>query len=196
MALAAFLTTAATDAAAEPVTIRGLTFSDEQGGFRIRDGWGSGSLEDPIVIVEEITGNGSVVLVVRGMGPVIGNAIPTAHPAGFVLRKIVINGTGMPWLFYDIELQKRFGVPSDLFDGLSFGQNSQAGRPFLSDLFQQSVSQDEPRDALLFYDGIVEPGQAVTMTFVVTATGPIPEFFILQRPNRPVAALPSPVDGG
>src|SRR4051794_4577367 len=39
---------------AEPVTLGGITFSDERGGFVIRGGRGSGTVEDPFVVVEEI----------------------------------------------------------------------------------------------------------------------------------------------
>jgi hypothetical protein len=42
-------------AQAEPVKVHGLTFSDELGGFTILNGWGSGSLADPITILEEVT---------------------------------------------------------------------------------------------------------------------------------------------
>jgi hypothetical protein len=177
------------EARAEPVTLHGLTFSDELGGFTILNGWGSGSLADPITIVEEVTTTTGAVLVIRGLGPESGNPIPTAHPAGFVLRKIVINATNLSWNIYDVELQKVLGTPSDIFDGLSFGQSSQAGRPFPSDRFGQSALLEEPSDNLSFFDGLVAPGQTVTITFVVTVTGPVPEFFILQRPNRPLAAL-------
>jgi hypothetical protein len=94
------------EARAEPVTLHGLTFSDELGGFTILNGWGSGSLADPITIVEEVTTTTGAVLVIRGLGPESGNPIPTAHPAGFVLRKIVINATNLSWNIYDVELQK------------------------------------------------------------------------------------------
>ncbi len=177
-------------ASADPVTVHGLTFSDEFGGFTILNAWGSGSLADPITVVEEITASTGTVLIVRGLGPESGNPIPTAHPAGFVLRKIVINATNRPWNIYDIELQKELGTTSDIFDGLSFGQSSQAGRPFPSDRFAQSALLEEPSDNLSFFDGLVAPGQTVTMTFVVTVTGPVPEFYILQRPNRPLAWIP------
>jgi hypothetical protein len=175
---------------ADPVTVRGLTFSDEMGGFTILNAWGSGSLADPITVVEEVTAVTGTVLVVRGLGPESGNPIPTAHPACFVLRKIVINATNRSWNIYDVELQKVLGTTSDIFDGLSFGQSSQAGRPFPSDRFAQSALLEEPSDNLSFFDGIVAPGQTVTITFVVTVTGPVPEFYILQRPNRPLVWLP------
>ncbi|MBC6439793.1 MAG: hypothetical protein GDA49_05150 [Rhodospirillales bacterium] len=149
-------------------------------------------MSDPITVVEEVTSTQGVVLIVRGLGPHSGNPIPTAHPAGFAIRKIVINATGRTWNRYDIQLQKSFGTPSDLYDGLSFGQMSEAGRPFPSDGFAQSAIFEEPSDSLSFFDGVVEPDEAVAMTFVITATGPVPEFFVLQQPNHPIAQLLSP----
>jgi hypothetical protein len=171
------------------ITVKGLTFSDELGGLRLLAAWGSGSLEDPVTVVEEIVDLSGAVLLVRGVGPSTGNPIPTNHPAGFALRKIVTNGTHQAWTFFDVELQKILGTPSDIYDGLSFGQDAQAGRPFTSNRFAQSVSQDEPRDSITFFDGVVEPGETVSLTFIVTATGYVPELLILQRPNRPLARL-------
>jgi hypothetical protein len=193
---AAMAVAAAPYAVGEPITIKGLTFSDEMGGLRLLAAWGSGSLEDPLTVVEEIVDTSGAILLVRGVGPQTGNAIPTNHPAGFALRKIVTNRTQQTWTFFDIELQKIVGTPSDIFDGLSFGQDAQAGRPFTSNKFGQSVSQDEPRDSISFFDGVVEPGETVSLNFIVTATGFVPELIILQRPNRPVAALSAvPGDG-
>ena len=179
-------------AAAEPITIKGLSFSDEMGGLRLLAVWGSGSLEDPITVVEEIIDTTGAILLVRGVGPHTGNPIPTNHPAGFALRKIVTNRTHQTWTFFDVELQKVLGTPSDIYDGLSFGQDAQAGRPFTSNRFNRSVSQDEPRDSLTFFDGVVEPGETVSLNFIVTATGFVPELIIMQRPNRPLAALDEP----
>ena len=179
-------------AVAESITVKGLTFSDEIGGLRLLAAWGSGSIEDPITVVEEITSTTGAVLLIRGVGPHTGNAIPTNHPAGFALRKIVTNATNQTWTFFDIELQKLLGTPSDLFDGLSFGQDAQAGRPFTSNRFGQSVSQDEPRDHVTFFDGVVAPGETVSMDFVITATGHVPELMLLQKPNRPIASIGLP----
>ena len=103
--------------------------------------------------------------------------------------KIVTNATNQTWTFFDIELQKLLGTPSDIYDGLSFGQDAQAGRPFTSNRFGQSVSQDEPRDHVTFFDGVVEPGETVSMDFIVTATGHVTELMLLQKPNRPIASI-------
>jgi hypothetical protein len=46
----------------------GYGFSDELGGFRLVSVSGSGSVTDPIVIVEEITELDPVTLVIRDMG--------------------------------------------------------------------------------------------------------------------------------
>jgi hypothetical protein len=43
---------------------------------------------------------------------------------------------------------------------------------------------------------VVEPGETVSMTLVITATVNVPVFYILQRPNRPLAFLPQATRGG
>ena len=69
---------------------------------------------------------------------------------------------------------------------------SGAGRPFPSDRFVRSAVYEEPRDGPNFFDGAVEPGGAVAMTSIVTATGPTPGFHVPRRPNSP-PALPADV---
>ena len=49
-------------ALAEPVSLQGLTFSDELGGLRIVEARGRGSLDDPFVLVEDITADGPAIL--------------------------------------------------------------------------------------------------------------------------------------
>lgn len=186
---AALLLLCAAPAIAQPAVVAGLVFSDEDGGFTIVGAWGEGTLEDPIVIVEEIVEPRPVTLVIRGFSPTWGNKIPTNHPAGFAIRKIVINRTANIWNSYDNELQIVRGTPSDIYDGLSFGQASEAGRPFLSDHFASATMQDEPRDYVTFGDGEVRPGEMVTFQFVITATSPVEAFYLVQDPNRPIAGL-------
>lgn len=179
-------------AGAEPRMIGGLLFSDEAGGFVIVDGWGTGTIEDPIVVVEEILEPVPLTLIVRGFGPTWGNRIPTSHPAGFAIRKVVTNRTSYVWNSYDHELQLVRGTPSDIYDGLSFGQGSEAGRPFLSDRFGTGTMQDEPRDYITFRDGEIRPGETATFQYVITATSAHDTFFIVQDPNRPLARLAVP----
>jgi hypothetical protein len=181
---------AAGGADAEPITLGGLTFSDELGGVRLERGWGTGSLDDPIVLVEEITGDGPAILVVRGMSHRFGNRIGSHHEIGFALTKLVRNGTGEPWTLFNLELREFFDRESPFGDGLSFGQASEAGRPFRSDRFAETIETREPFDGVQFVDGLVGPGQTVTVSVVVTDTTPRFEFYLLQKRDSPLAGLP------
>jgi hypothetical protein len=172
---------------AEPITVDGLTFSDELGGVRLEQGWGSGSLDDPIVLVEEITGDGPAILIVRGMTHRFGNRIRSHHEVGFALTKLVRNGTGQPWTLFNVELREFFDHASPFGDGLSFGQASDAGRPFASDRFVETIETREPFDGVEFADGLVEPGETVALSFVITDTTPRWEFYLLQKRDSPLA---------
>ena len=172
---------------AEPITLDGLTFSDELGGVRLERGWGSGSLADPFVLVEEITSDGPAILIVRGMTHRFGNRIRSHHEVGFALTKLVRNGTSQPWSLFNLELRELFDHPSPFGDGLSFGQASEAGRPFRSDGFAESLETREPFDGVQFVDGLVEPGETVALSFVITDTTPRWEFYLLQKRDSPLA---------
>ena len=181
---------AAGGAGAEPITLGGLTFSDELGGVRLEEGWGTGSLDDPIVLVEEITGDGPAILVVRGMSHRFGNRIGSHHEIGFALTKLVRNGTDEPWSLFNLELREFFDRASPFGDGLSFGQASEAGRPFRSDRFAETIETREPFDGVQFVDGLVGPGQTVAVSVVVTDTTPRFEFYLLQKRDSPLAGMP------
>ena len=49
---------------------------------------------------------------------------------------------------------------------------------------------DEPLDTVVFSDGLVQPGEVVTVTAAITDYTPQDEFFLLQRRESPIAALP------
>jgi hypothetical protein len=180
----------AAPAAADPVTLGGVTFSDERGGFVILSASGSGTYEDPFTLVEEITDPEGAVLVIRGALAEIGNRIGTLHQTGFALTKIVVNGTGQAWTLFDMELQELYGVTSDYYDGLSFGQAAKLRRPIISDRFDINEILNEPLDELRFREGTVDPGDRLTVSFVITDATPIPEFYLLQRPSRLISARP------
>lgn len=186
---------AAGGAGAEPVTLDSLTFSDELGGVRLERGWGSGSLDDPFVLVEEITSDGPAILIVRGMTHRFGNRIGSHHEVGFALTKLVRNGTSQPWSLFNLELREFFDRESPFGDGLSFGQASDAGRPFRSDGFAESLEIREPFDGVQFFDGLIAPGEIVALTVVVTDTTPRWEFYLLQKRDSPLArsTLPAPL---
>jgi hypothetical protein len=180
---------------AAPLTLEGLTFSDELGGVELKEGWGTGTIDDPFVLVEDITERGPAILVVRGMTHLFGNRIRSHHEVGFALTKIVHNRTAQNWTQFDLELREFIEYPSPFGDGLSFGQASKAGRPFSADRFADNIETREPYDNVAFFDGDVAPGETVVLTVVVTDTTPRFEFFLLQKCDSPLAAVPgSPGD--
>jgi hypothetical protein len=177
---------------AAPLTLEGITFSDELGGVEIKDGWGTGTIDDPFVLVEDITERGPAILVVRGMTAAFGNRIRSHHEVGFALTKIVHNGTGQIWTQFDLELREFVDYPSPFGDGLSFGQASMAGRPFTADGFADNIETREPYDSVAFIDGGIAPGGTVVLSVVVTDTTPQAEFFLLQKRDAPLAAADRP----
>lgn len=178
--------------AAKQLTLDGLTFSDELGGVQILEGWGSGTLDDPFVLVEEITEHGPAILTIRGMRHRFGNRIRSHHDVGFALTKIVRNSTEQPWSLFNLELREFLDRSSPFGDGLSFGQASKVGRPFHSDSFTETIETREPFDGVSFHNGVIEPGQTVALSFVVTDTTPRWEFFLLQKRDSPIADAAPP----
>lgn len=180
----------ALSALADPVVLEGLTFSDELGGLEIVAARGSGSLEDPFVLVEDVTADGPAILVVRGMTHRFGNRIRSHHEVGFALTKVVRNRTEQPWSLYNLELREFLDYASPFGDGLSFGQATEAGRPFRSDRFAESLETREPFDGVQFYDGLVPPDASVALSVVITDTTPRWEFYLLQSQDSPLAMAP------
>ncbi|MBX6323791.1 MAG: hypothetical protein IRY94_18400, partial [Rhodospirillaceae bacterium] len=159
--LALALALAGAPAAAQPVTLDGITFSDELGGFSISGGSGHGTLDDPFVVDEEVTGPQAPILVIEGLSATFRNRVGTQHLTGLALRKRVTNRTGFVWESYNLELREVEEAHSPYGDGLSFGQASQVWRPFPSDRFRTARITDEPVDTVTFTDGAVMPGQTV-----------------------------------
>ena len=181
---------------ARPMTTNGITFSDAGGGFTIVAVSGSGSIGDPFIVVEEITGPSAAVLIIEGLSSSFGNRVGTLHDTGLALRKVIHNRTPFVWNFVDFELQQIFGVSSDYLDGLSFGQGSSAGRPFTSTRFAGVNELDEPLDSITFHGGALRPGESAVFDFVITDTTPIRRFYLVQRPSRPIALLDQPREHG
>lgn len=175
---------------AKPLMLEGLTFSDELGGVEIMEGWGTGTLDDPFVLVEEITESEPAILVVRGMSHRFGNRIRSHHDVGFALTKVVRNRTEQTWSQFDLELREFLDHPSPFGDGLSFGQATEAGHPFSADGFADNIETREPYDGVTFFGGEVAPGETVVISVVITDTTPRPDFYLLQKRDSPLAAMP------
>ena len=176
---------------AEPLRVNGITFSDELGGFEITGVSGAGTQADPFVVRENITSvSTDVVLVIKDIDPSIGNLVGTHHAFAFVLNKVVTNKTPRAWTRFALELREMVETYSPYGDGLSFGQASTAGRPYVSPQFLTSNETEEPYDQLEFTGGRIEPGATVSMTFVISDASPEAIFYLLQQPGQVIAAIP------
>ena len=184
---ALILMAVAAPAGAEPVTLNGITFSDELGGFTIVAGSGSGAPDDPFVIVERITANQPAVLTIRGLTSSFGNPVRTNHYVGFALTKVVVNATGRAWRSFGVELETRLGEHSTYLDGLSFGQEPRAARTISADRYRNTEVIDEPSDGVRFTRGTVRPGEQVVIRLVVTDNTPRPVFYLAQLRPEPMA---------
>ena len=173
-------------AAAAPVTVEGITFSDERGDFTILKVTGTGTLSDPFIIVEEVTG-GAPILVIRGFNENFGNRIGSQHVMGMAITKMVINHTDASWNEYRLELRTTPDSPSTYGDGLSFAQGWAKKPAVVSSNFHHVQETDEPYDAIDCDQGKVEPDKAVSFDFFITDMTPKPEIFLLQEPVRSVA---------
>lgn len=173
-------------AVAAPITVQGITFSDEEGDFTILKVTGTGTLADPFVVVEDITGD-TPILVIRGMSVGFGNRIGSQHVIGFAIAKIAINHTKSSWTEYRMELRTTPTDPSPYGDGLSFAQGYTSGPPASSIGFHHTQVIDEPFDAINFTDGTIKPGESVSFDFMITDMTPKPEVFLLQQPVKPIS---------
>jgi hypothetical protein len=173
---------------AAPVTLAGITFSDELGGVVLRGGWGRGTLSDPFVLVEDITDDGPAILVVRGLRARLDRPEDARGQLGFVVRKIVTNRTTRAWHAFELELRERLEQTSSYEDGLSFNQAAHAARAFAADRFAAVEMTDEPLDAVVFSDGLIPPGGTVTVSAMITDYTPLDAFYLLQRRESPMAA--------
>lgn len=175
-----------TGADAEPIQINGITFSEASANFRLVRAFGSGSLEDPFVVIEEIWDRGDVILGISIDEANFGSRIQSFHAIGFALKKIVINRTGFDWYQFSLELERIIGVSSDYYDGLSFAQRAEANRPFRSSVFRTVDDITEPLDTIRFSDGTLRNGDSAEFTVSVTHTRQKPSFYLIQHTRRGV----------
>jgi len=186
--LALILLMIATPAAAAPITIEGINFSDERGDFTILKVTGSGSLADPFVVVENITGR-EPMLIIRSLDKRFGNRIGTNSPFGMALVKLAVNHSGSPWYGYRIELHTTPTRPSPDSDGLSFAQGWSKRPPMASSGFHHVRVIDAPYDVLNFDDGWVEENQSVSFSVFLTDLNLKSEIYLLQEPVTGIACV-------
>ncbi len=170
----------------------GFSFSDELGGFEILAASGTGTAEDPIVVVQKMHRAAPVTMVIR----------PLMKPDGygnlrrqsfiqFSLVVVVTNGSARNWAGFDLELQEIPGKPSVYFDGLSFDQvRTFADRIFVSDKFSLFSDLTEPYDRVRFEDGYVIPNETVRLQVYITDVTPREAFFLVQDPQILMAEGP------
>jgi len=177
--------------AADPAWHRagGLEFSDRLGGFHILSVTGSGTIDDPVVIDQDLGGLGPFVITIR-------NARQAGSVAAApILRLWVVtrvrNAAAGVWVGFDIELQEELRRPSDYWDGLSFDQTRGVdGDAFRSDRFLVGERIAEPHDRVRFKNGHVNTGAAVEFRFIITDMTPCDEFYLLQEPVLLYSFLP------
>lgn len=168
----------------------GFDFSDELGGVRLISVSGSGSLTDPVVLVEELAGAGPAILVIRRHRDASDDrwASGLAGYINLAVIKVVINAGKRAWTGFDLELREAVDSPSPYEDGLSFDQGGNfSGEPIGSDRFRRAVRLNEPHDRVQFHDGSVAPEATVRFTFTITDPTPVAEFYLLQEPLRLLA---------
>ena len=178
---------AAAPALARDIHLGGLLFSDRDASIILHDGWGSGSQEDPFVLVEDILSDDNAVLTITGVRRDFGNQVDLAQPVGFALTKIVRNLTDRPWHIFEMEVRELRNRASTYEDGLSFAQASGAKRLYYSDRFTDIWQTDEPLDAVTFSGATIQPGETVSMNVVITDFSPSYQFFLIQRRQAPLA---------
>ncbi len=162
------------------------SFSDELGGFRILSAKGSGTKDDPVVLVQEFFSASPVTLVIRILGPIRPYANDPAVATGFLSLMVVArNASRLAWTEFEFELQEQLGTPSVYGDGLSFDQHRKESDNIRSLGFEEFQRAFEPYDRLLFTRGFVDPGAEASFGFLISDFTPKRTFYLVQDPRIP-----------
>ena len=163
-----------------------------------------GSADEPWLLNHDTTTLSSTISMSGGFGPLLPfdatkSAKSQANPTGSghwfarVFELTVMNSTAIAWQGFDLELRSDLNTPSDHLDSVSFGQ-IQRNPPLLfmmplSNVFSTASFEARTMDALSFRDGMVRPGETVSMRFLISDNGPTGEFFLQQQA---ITAVPEP----
>jgi hypothetical protein len=167
---------------AETWTTSGLSFSDELGGARLLAASGKGTLSDPIILVEEITGTGPAILMVRNVRPGHSNVSPAVGFLSLSIVNVIVNRGPWRWAGFDLELRTTPDQPSVYTDGLSFDQPQTLHRMAKADRFAQTRQEDEPFDRIRFDGGNVDPRDDLRLDFDILDANGRAVFYLVQQP--------------
>ena len=174
----------------ETLTSGNYAFSDELGGLRLVSVTGTGSADDPIILVEEFFETGPAVLTIRRLDEQSSPAGPPISPSKLLyIEKLVINSSRRVWLGFELELEEIRGKASTFRDGLSFDQIAKQQDRVHADRFRHGERTFEPGDRLLFHGGAVNHGETLRLSVLVTDTSPTDPFYLVQTPQLPTAGL-------
>ena len=183
----ASLCLAAGGAHAETWMIAGMSFSDRPGGARLLAASGTGTRDDPIVLVEEISGPGPAVLEIQNGRTGHLDVSPATGFLTLSVVKIIANRGPWRWSGFDLELMTGPDQPSVYADGLSFDQPQAVPRQARADRFLQTAREDEPFDRIRFDGGQVDPGQYLRLDFDLVDVNGTAVFYLVQRPITLIA---------
>jgi hypothetical protein len=173
---------AAGSAAGESLTIAGMTFSDRPGGARLLATSGTGTPDDPIVLVEEISGAGPAVLEIQNGRTGHLDVSPATGFLTLSVVAIIANRGPWRWSGFDLELMTGPDQPSVYSDGLSFDQPQTFQRIARADRFLQTAQEDEPFDRIRFDGGQVDPAEYLRLDFDIVDVNGTAVFYLVQRP--------------
>jgi hypothetical protein len=174
-------------AGAETWVSAGMSFSDHRGGARLLAASGTGTRDDPIVLVEEISGPGPAVLEIHNGRTGHLDVSPATGFLRLSVIKIIANRGPWRWSGFDLELMTGPDQPSVYADGLSFDQPQTVPRLARADRFVQTVQDDEPFDRIRFDGGQVDPGQYLRLDFELVDVNGTAVFYLVQRPITLIA---------
>ncbi|HEX6114606.1 MAG TPA: hypothetical protein VFZ10_20095 [Geminicoccaceae bacterium] len=143
---------------------------------------GTGTRDEPIVLVEEIIGPGPALLEIRNGRT---GHLDVSPATGFLMLsvvKIIVNRGPWRWAGFDLELMTGPDQPSVYSDGLSFDQPQTWQRIARADRFLQTVQEDEPFDRIRFDGGQVDPAEYLRLDFDIVDVNGTAVFYLAQRP--------------
>lgn len=167
---------------AETWTTGGLSFSDDLGGARLLGASGAGTANDPIVLIEEISGSGPAILMIRNGRTGHLNVSPAIGFLALSVVNVIVNRGPWRWAGFDLELRITPDQPSVYTDGLSFDQPRTFHRMAKADRFEQTWQEDEPFDRIRFDGGNVDPRADLRLAFDILDANGRAVFYLVQRP--------------